>query len=426
MNRVVLNGIVLIRLALVLALVLAVAACARHDGDAPLVERVALGPADLVVYGEGGLVSSKPTPLVVPGQAWAQRQLRWTVADGSWVRKDEVVARFAADASKLTLTNALLDLQRNAIARAGKNDELGDAQGKIEVDLNQVAGLLGIARRYASATEGALARNAILDAVQDEHFLGTKQDALNWRKGQASTRGQAELALIDAQRATNEIQAKQSRDDLSALEVRAPHDGVVILQENWAKEKPKIGAAMWAGNPFANLPDMDSMEVEISLPQAEAQGIHEGFAVDLAPLGAPEQKIRSKVSWVAAAAATRSRESPVKYLTLKASVPADAVQRFHWVPGQRFRAAIVLLHEDVALTVPNIALSNSGAAASVTVLAGSRPESRSVRLGVRGPSRTQILEGLKPGETIVLGAAALPDAAKPPVQSAAASAGKAP
>ena len=410
------------------ALVSLAAGCAQHAGEAPVLERVDLEPARLVVYGEGSLNSTKPTALVVPGTQWSQRQLRWVLPDGSWVKKDEVVARFTAEQSKLNLATAMVDLQRNALARDAKQMELGDTQGKLTVDLDQVGGLLGIAHRYANATELAVARNKILDAVQDEHFLGVKQDTLNWRKGQSSTRGGAELALIDAQRATNDVLAKQSRDDLSALEVRAPNDGMFVLKPDWAGEMPKIGAAMWAGNAFASLPDTQAMEIEIWLPQTEAHDIKEGIAVDLAPLGVPDQKVRSQISWVAAAAAARSRDTPVKYLSMKASVPADAVTRYRWVPGQRFRAAILLLESDKALTVPNIALTTSGDATSVTVRDGSHSEVRTVRLGVRGPSRTEVLEGLKPGDTIVLGTATAPAPTDKPVAplAAAPAASKAP
>jgi hypothetical protein len=399
---------------LAVLVLLAAAGCAQRGGDAPVLERIDLGPAQLIVYGEGNLNSTRPTSLVVPGTQWSQRQLRWVLPDGSWVKKDDVVARFTAEQSKLNLATAMVDLQRNALARDAKQMELGDTQGKLTVDLDQVGGLLGIAHRYANATEVAVARNKILDAVQDEHFLGVKQDTLNWRKDQSSTRGNAELALIDAQRATNDVLAKQSRDDLSALEVRAPNDGIFVLKADWAGEMPKVGAAMWAGNAFASLPDTQAMEIEIWLPQTEAHDIKEGVAVDLAPLGMPEQKLRSTISWVAAAAAARSRDTPVKYLSMKASVPADAVTRYRWVPGQRFRAAIVLLESDNALTVPNIALATTGDTSSVTVRDGNRDEARTVRLGVHGPSRSQVLEGLKSGETIVLSnaaAAATPDGA---------------
>jgi HlyD family secretion protein len=391
---------------------LALTACSRGGDGTHVTERIALAPATFALQAEGSLKSAKATPLIVPGEQWSQRQLNWMLPDGSGVKEGDTIARFSAEQSKLQLATALVDLQRNALARAAKQDELGDVQGKLEVDLSQVVGLLGIAHRYAHATEGALARNTILDAVQDEHFLGVKQGTLNWRKDLSSERGHAELALIDAQRATNDVLAKQRRADLEALELHAPHAGLLVLEADWSGEKPRIGASMWAGNNFASLPDIANMEVEISMPQTEAQGVKEGLVVELAPLGAPDQKVVSKISWVAAAAAARSRESPVKYLSMKASMPADAITRYHWAPGQRFAAHIVLLQAEQTLSVPNIAVESSGDATSVTVRSGDRDEKRSVRLGVRGPSRSQVLEGLKPGDIIVLDATARSEADK--------------
>ena len=401
----------MMRVAVLVAMLL-LAACAGGTHDAAVLERASVGPAQLGVQAEGELHAAKSTPLAVPGQQWAQRQLDWMLPDGSWVKKNEVVARFSAATSKLELSDALLDLQRNALARAAKQADLGATQGQLQVDMTQVAGQLAIAQRYAHAQTDALARNTILDAVQDEHFLGVKQDVLNWREGTASKRGKAELALIDAQRASSDLTAKLRREDLAALEIRAPHAGLLVLKTDWSGDKPRIGASMWAGNTFADLPDTTNMEVEMYVPQAQAQGLKPGLTVDLSPLGVPVQKVSSKISWVAAAAAARNRQSPVKYLALKASVPADAVERYRWTPGQRFVATIVLLRSAQALTVPNIAIDSSGKAASVSVRVAGHDEKRRVTLGVRGPSRSQVLDGLHAGDEVVIAAAAKPGTPK--------------
>jgi hypothetical protein len=392
------------RSAVIAGLALLLGGCA-HPGDPPVLETVAAGPVALSVAARGELKSATAAPLRVPGPQWAQRQLVWAVPDGSWVKKDEVVARFAAPQSKLQLSDALLDLQRNVLAQAAKQQELDITRDKLGVDIAQVDGQLVIAHRYANAGELALARDAILDAVQDEHFLGVKQNVLGWQQRTGSERGKAELALLDAQRATNQIAADQRRADLDALEIRAPHDGMLLLQADWSGEKPRVGSAMWAGNPFATLPDTANMEAELYLPQIQSEGVKAGLVVELSPVGAPEQKIESKISWVAAAPAPRTRESPVKYLAFKAPVPADAVASHHWAPGQQFDARVVLLRADGAITVPNIAVRSQGGSARVSVMTATGPVERSVQLGVRGPSRSQVVSGLKPGERVVLLAA---------------------
>lgn len=401
---------------MVVAAAALLAACAKAPTDLTVSERVVRAPARLTIDAQGVLKSAKATPLTVPGQQWSQRQLAWALPDGSRVKQGDLIARFAAESSKLQLATALVDLQRNTLARAAKEGELEGATGKLEVDLSQVEGLLAIARRYAGASDGLLARNTILDAVQDEHFLGVKEGTLNWQKSMAATRGKAEFALIDAQRAANDKLATDRRSDLDALELKAPHDGLVVLEADWSGEKPRIGASMWAGNNFATLPDTQNMEVELSLPQSEAGGLKEGQLVELAPLGAPEQKVASEISWIAAAAAPRGRDSPVKYLSFKAKVPADALAKYAWTPGQRFHATIVLLDAKDTITVPNIALSASGETSEVSLREGGGSAMRTVKLGVRGPARSQVLDGLKSGDEIVL--------ASPQAQAQAADSGK--
>lgn len=382
--------------------IIALSGCAGSNRNPRVVERVVASPATLSVQAQGELLSSKPTMLTVPGQQWSHRQLAWMLPDGSRVKAGDVVARFTAPQSKLQLSDALIDLQRNALTRAEKQAGLETGEDKLHVDKSEVAGQLAIAKRYAHASEEALPRDAILDAVQDEHFLGVKSAFLDWREHTAARRGKAELALVDAKRATSELIATQRKQDLKALELRAPHAGLLVLQADWSGQKPRIGAAMWAGNSFASLPDTDKLEVQLQLPQAQAQSVQVGQRVELAPLGAPTQNVESKISWVAAAAATRSRESPVKYLSMKAKVPAATAERYHWAPGQRFVGRIILLAAEHAITVPNIAIDSDGDDASVQLRENGRDVRRPVKLGVRGPARSQILAGLKPGDRIVI------------------------
>lgn len=378
-------------------------ACSGTATQAPVTMRVTSAPLTLSVAGEGELRAIRATPLLVPGAQWASRQLAWMLPDGSQVKKGEVVARFSAEQSKQDLAQALLDLQRNLLARAGKQADLGANQGQLGVDITDVATQLAIARRYAHAGLDALARNKVLDAVQDEKFLDTKQGILEWRRSQSATRGTAELAVLDAQRATYAVNEKQKRADLDALELRAPHDGVLVVEADWSGSRPTVGSAMWAGNSFGSLPDTHAMEVQIAVPQVQAQGIKAGDGVELHPLGMPEQTVTSKLSWVAESAQPRSRQSPVKYLLMKAPVPADAVARFGWVPGQRFGARVILLDAKQALSVPNLALDSHGDSVTVTLREHGSNKQRAVKLGVRGPTRSQVIEGLKAGDEVVLG-----------------------
>lgn len=379
----------------------ALAACSQNPSDNQLLQVVEKRPVRIEIQAEGELHAARATQLVVPGQM-GSRTIVVLAPDASHVGKGDLVARFTADDSRMQVGMDMAELQRILLSRVAKAAELDDSLGRLQVDLSDVTGLLRIAQRYASADELALARNTILDAVQDEGFLDARQKVLRNRSDLSERRGAAELAVIDAQRAATEKRLGERRGDLEGLEIRAPYEGIVVLQQGWTQEKPRLGASIWAGSPLASIPDLDALEVELSVPQIEAQGAREGQSVELAPLGVPEQRVISKLSWVATAPVTRVGNSPVRYVSMKAPVPKDFVRRYGWMPGRRFVGHIILLQSQDAITVPNFAIRSIGGASEVDVRRDGRIERRVVRLGVRGPARSEVIEGLKPGDQIVI------------------------
>lgn len=400
------------------ACVLALGACSDQIAPAAT-ETVAAAPLRLSVRGEGELKSAKATPLNVPGRNWAARQVEWMLAEGSAVKKGDLIARFSADQGKQELAQTLIDLQRNQLARAAKQGDLDTAQSKVGVDLAQVAVQLAIAERYASADLSTMARNEVLDAVQDRSFLSEKQDILQWQRSQSGVRGNAELAVLDAQRATYDIAAKARQSDLDALELRAPNDGVLMLASNWQGDKPALGATLRAGFDYGSLPDASAMELELNLPQIETQGIQVGNAVEMFPVGRPEQKILSKLSWVASAAKVRNQQSPVKYLSMKAPIPAEAIARYRLVPGQQLEARVLLLDAPKVISVANVAIDSDEGRDYVRVSDGGQFRRREVKLGVRGPARSQVLSGLREGEQVLLAEAGAIDAPTAKAEDAA-------
>ncbi len=371
-----------------------------------MLETVELRPTRMQVETEGRLRATRATPLLVPGENWSQRQLLWMAEDGSRVETGALVARFGAPQSELELDKSLLDLSRGALAKDGVAARLSAERGRLDVDLADVEGQLAIARRYEGADLAMFARNEVLDALEDVEFLGEKRGVIDWRLQRSLLLARAEQAVLDKQRATHELNAQRRRGDLDALELRAPNAGVLVLTANWSGEKPRLGGQMWAGNEFASLPDPSALELEISLPQNEAAGIAVGTAVEFHPLGRPQLAVRSQLHWVAGSAQQRSRQSPVKYLQMRAEVPAEMAAAQGWVPGMGFVVRLLLLESEAAITLPNVALQVEGAQATVQVAGPTGFELRAVELGQRGPVRSQILAGLQPGERVQLVAAA--------------------
>jgi HlyD family secretion protein len=127
-----------------------------------------------------------------------------------------------------------------------------------------------------------------------------------------------------------------------------------------------------------------------------------GVVVELHPVGRPDQAVESRLSWVAGAAAVRNRQSPVKYLLMRAPVPAEVALRHAWVPGQAFRARLFVQRKEEGVSVANVAVRSEAGRTSVQVREGGALRTREITLGARGPARSEVLSGLEPGDLVVL------------------------
>lgn len=378
------------------------AGCGEPAAQLEPLEQVVEGPVTLTIAVTGEVQAVESTPINVPGERFSQRRALWLLPDGEPVKAGDLIARFSPDQSELDFAQAAVDLQRNLIAHAGKRAELTGVQNRVATDLADVAIRMTIAERYAGADVGMLARNEILDAIDDEQYLDVKQTILEWQRDNASDRGATEIAVLDAQRTTYERNAQRSRTTLDAMELRAPHTGMLVLTPNWIGEKPRVGATLMAGEKLASIPNLDTLEVMIEMPQAESQGLAIGQSLRIHPLGRPDHTITTKISWISGSAQPRNNENPARYLTARARIPADAAERLRLVPGQRMEGRVEVLAIDKGISIPNTAIVDAGGRHIVQVSEGDEFIAKEVELGARSSSRSQIRSGLAAGDLVRL------------------------
>jgi len=383
-------------------LLLALAGCGGDAVIAPgAVETLAARPWAETLTVDGEIKAAASTALTVPGSGWKSRVLVDMVADGSTVRKGDVVARFDAPQARMELSQAELELLRKTIAEAGntgnasvERSTLAGERAKVEDDLN-------LSQHYAKVDLTIFARNTILDALADVGFLSTKRGYLDWKGGQAKARAAAQDAVLHSQRDSVEQTAKRNRDSLDALELVAPHDGVFLLVPRWDGAKPEIGASQSAGQEFGTLPDLRQLVAHFTVAEGQAFGLKAGLPVQ-ARLAGTGTALTLTVTRVGNSASTTSTDSPVKYSDFDAAIPNDAAVKLGLKPGQALRGTVQLVTRPAALTVPNLALVQEGAGYAVYTDEQGKPVRHKIELGQRGPVRSELKSGLTAGARIVL------------------------
>jgi HlyD family secretion protein len=386
------------------------AACSNDpDASAPVVE--VLTRADFIdrLEAQGELKSAQNTALNVPGASFEQRQLEYMIPDGSRVQKGEVIARFKSDSTRKELSQQEIELMRNALRLAGEKAQANTAAAQILTEQAAIHGDLELSERYADLDASAswVSKNELLDKLQDLGLLKNKQSTASWRVEHQKRRESAGSEVTMAQRDSVQAIVDRSRNSLAALELRAPHDGVFRLNTNWDGTKLQVGGSTWAGDDFANLPDLTSLVARFSIPQTEASGLQVGQRVDVRLAGTGDV-ISGKISRLGASASVRSRESPVKYLEFDASFAADEIARLQLTPGMAVRGVIYRIETKLALTVPNTALRIEAKESEETNNDSDSSGMRGSRVTGMGRPMGQVVRG--PGE---LGRGA-PNAAETP------------
>ena len=198
-------------------------------------------------------------------------------------------------------------------------------------------------------------------------------------------------ASLDAQRATRDAtraQVAQIRANLADRVIRAPFGGVLGIRQ------VSPGALVTPGTAIATLDDISRVFVDFPLPEAELARVEAGQAIVGTVAAWPQLRFDGEVRTIDARIDPDSRAATVR---------ADFAN-----PDGRLRPGMLVTVElgqsqRQALVVPEIAVVQVGRDSFVfRVRADSSVEQAPVRTGSRNQGRVEIIEGLEPGERIVV------------------------
>jgi HlyD family secretion protein len=390
-----------VRLIVVSTLLLLLCGCHAESSRKLALEQVTARDWRETLSAEGEITAEEKTPLIVPGSGWENRQLIAMVDDGSVVTKGQVVARFDAPRARMELSQAEAELVRKLLSEAGAAAATALAQSQLSTESAKLDTDLTLSSRYASADLTFLARNQILDALQDVKFLTDKRGYLRWKTGQVDVRSATDGAVLASQKESVQLTAAQKRKSLAALDLIAPHEGVFQLIARWDGVKPQIGASLWTGQEFGGLPNLETLVARFSVAEGQAFGLEVGLPVSVRLMGTGVT-LDLLITKVGSGASTRSRDSPVKYTEFDAAINLATVRRLQLKPGQALAGTVQLVNRKAVLTVPNVALVQDAGKYAVYVAEGLQMRKQVVELGVRGPIRSEVESGLAPGVRVLL------------------------
>ncbi|HEI8721463.1 TPA: efflux RND transporter periplasmic adaptor subunit [Serratia marcescens] len=195
--------------------------------------------------------------------------------------------------------------------------------------------------------------------------------------------------------AQSQVRAAQSRlerarNDLAYTSLTASAEGTVALVQ------AEVGQVVAAGTPVLRLARVGENEIQVDVPESRIGGIAKGDSVKAHLISLPGSELSGTVREVATVADPATRTYRVR-ITLP-ELPADA--RLGMTASVRFDAA----RDNSQVQLPITALYQQGEQPAVWVLPDGAQQLvlRPVSLAAMGTDTVTVIQGIEPGERVVI------------------------
>ncbi|HVT45571.1 MAG TPA: HlyD family efflux transporter periplasmic adaptor subunit [Thermoanaerobaculia bacterium] len=361
---------------------------------------VVKGSFERRVTAEGNLKAAKATPLTAPSDAPGPLKIAWLAADGIRVSGGDVVARF----DPIDFENQLQSGREDDLTANNKSKkqsvEASATKDNLRRDATTADDELETARRFRATQLEIFSRWEQIESELDEDLAAEKRRYALEVLGVRDQLAAADLALLGIEERKARLKIRNAERGLSALSIEAPHDGVLVLQKDWRGEVPRVGATVWTGSPLGEIPNVEAMEAEVFVLEADAAGL----AVDQKATVWLESDRSvahpAKVIRVDKLARPRFRGVPVQYFGVTLQMEKTDTDRMK--PGTRVRALLDIEAQKNALSIPRQALFEKQGKRIVYRRNGSKFEPVAVQITSSSAGRVVVSRGLIEGDVIAL------------------------
>jgi HlyD family secretion protein len=315
------------------------------------------------------------------------------VREGSFVTAGGLVASIDDPELELAVrqADAAADVQRARLAqlRAGaRSQEVAQAEAQVAQAQTALAQAeRELARAQQLFGDGFVARATVDRAQTDvdlarQRLRGTEEQLALVKQGPRGEDIQAQAALLRQA----EVQAAAARTRLRDLRITSPISGVVT------RVNVERGSVISSQTVVASVATIRPIEVHIPLPETDLPRLRPTSVVRLQVDAFPDRTFDGRIARIAPALDAVSRSARLVVVLPN----ADNTLR----PGM-FARTTVVFDARQALVIPSDAIIRRGETVVVFVVKDGVVEERAVKIGHIVGGRSEIVEGLRPGDAVV-------------------------
>lgn len=212
----------------------------------------------------------------------------------------------------------------------------------------------------------------------------------------AASRQSVQVAIADLRRQT--LQLNEAATDLGYASIYAPRGGVIM--QKFVEEGsvvPAGTAALKEGTGLVSIADISKMFVLAEVDEADMAGMKVGQKAEVTASVLPDQKLPGRVVKIFPMG---TEDQNVVRFQVRVQIDSPPAQLR---PGMTADVTVHIAERKQVLVVPDVAITRTKGKTSVEVMSGPQKiEKRDVEIGLSNWEETEVLSGLKEGETVII------------------------
>lgn len=385
---------------LLLLLVIFLSACSQQQEIT--VPTLAIKQSDIqfTVIAQGELEALNSTPIVAGSRSRRPQVLSWIADQYSIVKKGDVIARFDGVPFQLEVDEAQYEMNKLMFSKLQKQREMDLSIDDFKNEEKVVGFEYLMAQKFNIDNPLLYTKIEMIDAADNEEFLEAKSKHLKVMAGHYENKSKSEIGLIESQDQLQKMKLERNQSNLEALIIKAPHDGILVLEKSWDGSLPQAGKSVFPGRKIAKLPDLAKMQAKIYVPEIEAVGLKEEQQVMIKLHAFTNETFTAKITSISKTAQPKQRDNPIKYFIVTAVINEQDQDKL--LPGQRLDAVISISENIQGIAIPIQTIFRDGDNTWVYVKQNNEFIKREVAIGLCSTSQCVIKSGLKDQDQIAL------------------------
>ena len=349
----------------------------------------------------GDLEATSNVIISVPRNVYRDIRIKALVADGSKVNKGDFLVQFDTSEAEENVTE--------------RKDQLENAQAELSSTIAKIESNMQVLKNDLTDQEYSYEQAKIqydmlkyeADSRKREGEITLKKAELTLKQAQAKIESQkivdrAELAKAEVAVKRAEMRYNQVVEQLNALTIKAPKNGIAVLQEVYnnstrTSEKVKVGDTPHRGMPLVSIPDLEKMVVKTTVNEVDIQRMQIGQKA-IVTLDAVSGMTYNGTVTSIATLARRDEGTDIKVFDIE--IKLDNTDE-NTKPGMSAQCAIITDKISDKLFIPIDSVFERDGNTVVYIKNGSFDE-RVVKVGKKNSNYIIIEDGLKEGEEVAL------------------------